>query len=260
LRKYGEENFKWEIIDNAETQKELNEKEVYWISFYNSFKGNGYNMTAGGDGASGHKVSEETRYKISISSRNRIRTEEEIRKNIERNTGSNHPRAKLTDEDVLEIKELIKKGLIDAEIAIKFNVTTRQINTIKAGKSWGHLGEDVSNIKFKRRNYTKLNEKEVIEIKLLLKEGKLTREEISKVYNVSSSLITQIKQGKRWGDVGEDLSNLCKHILNEDIVIKIKKLLKNGISRKEIAEMFKVNIDTIHRIAQGKTWKHVLIQ
>lgn len=57
LRKYGEENFSFEIIEKC-NQNELNEKEQYWIAYYHSYikdplcKG-GYNMTPGGDGGQG---------------------------------------------------------------------------------------------------------------------------------------------------------------------------------------------------------------
>lgn len=51
IKKYGIENFKKEIIDNAETIEELNEKEKYWISECKSNDLNiGYNISAGGDG------------------------------------------------------------------------------------------------------------------------------------------------------------------------------------------------------------------
>lgn len=51
IRKYGEENFLLEIIDTANNEKELNEKEKYWIEFYKSYlKENGYNLTKGGEG------------------------------------------------------------------------------------------------------------------------------------------------------------------------------------------------------------------
>lgn len=44
IRKYGPTNFKLEIIDNAESQLELNQKEQYWIRYYNSVL-EGYNET-----------------------------------------------------------------------------------------------------------------------------------------------------------------------------------------------------------------------
>ena len=44
IRKYGKENFIIEQIDEAQTQDELNQKEQYWIRYYNSVK-EGYNET-----------------------------------------------------------------------------------------------------------------------------------------------------------------------------------------------------------------------
>lgn len=44
IRKYGPQNFKLQVIDNAETQDELNQKEQYWIRFYDSIN-KGYNET-----------------------------------------------------------------------------------------------------------------------------------------------------------------------------------------------------------------------
>ena len=47
LRKYPEEVFTWEIIDEEETQEALDEKEKYWIAYYNSVE-EGYNTKDGG--------------------------------------------------------------------------------------------------------------------------------------------------------------------------------------------------------------------
>lgn len=47
IRKYGVNNFSFEVIEEC-SQDLLNERERYWIKFYNSFF-NGYNQTLGGD-------------------------------------------------------------------------------------------------------------------------------------------------------------------------------------------------------------------
>ena len=49
IRTYGEEDFVWEIIDNAETEEMLNQLEINHIKNYDTFK-NGYNSTEGGTG------------------------------------------------------------------------------------------------------------------------------------------------------------------------------------------------------------------
>ena len=50
IRKYGKENFKWEIIENVHTNiNNLYEREIYWIQFYNSTNTKyGYNLSGGG--------------------------------------------------------------------------------------------------------------------------------------------------------------------------------------------------------------------
>lgn len=48
IRKYGEDNFEWSIIDQAYNQEDLDEKEIYWIDYYDTYKSSGYNMAHGG--------------------------------------------------------------------------------------------------------------------------------------------------------------------------------------------------------------------
>ena len=46
IARYGEENFIWQIIDEADNVDELNQKEEYWIEYYRSYE-KGYNGTKG---------------------------------------------------------------------------------------------------------------------------------------------------------------------------------------------------------------------
>lgn len=48
IKKYGIENFTFQILQLCQKQQ-LNEKQIYWINFYNTFKGEGYNLTEGGE-------------------------------------------------------------------------------------------------------------------------------------------------------------------------------------------------------------------
>lgn len=48
IQKYGVENFEWEVIEQCK-KKDLDEREIYWIEYYDSFN-KGYNCTKGGDG------------------------------------------------------------------------------------------------------------------------------------------------------------------------------------------------------------------
>lgn len=64
IQKYGVENFEWEVIEQCK-KKDLDEREVYWIEYYDSFN-KGYNRTKGGDGVSGGE--DHPRWKGGVSS------------------------------------------------------------------------------------------------------------------------------------------------------------------------------------------------
>ena len=59
MKKYGIENFLWEIIDYANSPGELDYKETYWINHFGTYGHKGYNMTIGGQ--KNHKPSKEKR-------------------------------------------------------------------------------------------------------------------------------------------------------------------------------------------------------
>ena len=49
----GVDNFSFEIIEQVDNDL-LNEREKYWIKYYNCQVPNGYNLTEGGEGTSGY--------------------------------------------------------------------------------------------------------------------------------------------------------------------------------------------------------------
>lgn len=67
IGKYGKESFAFSVIDIAESQKQLDYKEIFWISKMNTLSPNGYNLGMGGNGKG--KVSAETCKKISAAKR-----------------------------------------------------------------------------------------------------------------------------------------------------------------------------------------------
>lgn len=76
IKKYGIENFKYEIIiqivesDKFKLREKLDELEIYYIEKYDSYN-NGYNMTLGGSGSKGCFQTEESRKKISDKAKGR---------------------------------------------------------------------------------------------------------------------------------------------------------------------------------------------
>jgi len=119
IRKYGEENFVWEIVeDNITGDAVLNQKEEYYISLYESFGPKGYNMTKGGEGQKGWVPSEETRAKWS----------EQRRGKDPWNKGTAKPKKVLTEEE---------------KAARKADADRRRSETLKGIKTWNTGLKDV---------------------------------------------------------------------------------------------------------------------
>lgn len=72
FKKYGINNFVFEV-ETICNEEELDDLETYYISFYNTYvhseNSNGYNITLGGSGSRGYVASEETKIKISNSTK-----------------------------------------------------------------------------------------------------------------------------------------------------------------------------------------------
>ena len=102
IHKYGIQNFTHELICTCEDLTELNQKEIFYINYFNSFYPNGYNLTKGGDGISeptpeiieknrlahiGVKQSDETKRRKSESLKKVIHTKDWIDKISQSNKG-----------------------------------------------------------------------------------------------------------------------------------------------------------------------------
>lgn len=199
LHKYGIYNFESELLELCGPEK-LNEREIHWINYFDSLR-NGYNMTIGGKSCA----------------------------------GENHPSAKLTDEEVTEIKFLLKESNKSIkEISDLFNYSEDMVSMINLGKAWVHLGNYTYPIRTNNigtwcevcgvqinwsstvcrdcygksmagggNNNSKLSIDEVLKIKSILKEGRTTLVGIAKLFKVSDFAISQINQGKSWHSVGD---------------------------------------------------------
>ena len=92
IQKYGVDSFTFEVIEECPIEK-LDEKEEYWISYYNSYGKNGYNCNEGGGSFS----------------------------------GENHYRAKMTVEEVAEVNG---EESSDTEIAVDISADAEPAVTL----------------------------------------------------------------------------------------------------------------------------------
>ena len=105
--KYGFKNFSKEIIEYC-NKDNINDREIFYIQKYNSNNQDvGYNLTIGGDGLSGYKMTDEHKAKIGLA--NSMCSEETREKLRVANLGKRH-----TQETIEKIR-LLKTGVICSE-------------------------------------------------------------------------------------------------------------------------------------------------
>ena len=110
IQKYGINNFIFEIIEECSLD-ELNEKESYWIKKLDAIK-NGCNLSKGG-----HQQS----------------------------IGSNNGRAKLTEQDIIEIRTAYANHERQAEVYKKFQnkISFSSFQAAWQGQTWAHIMPEV---------------------------------------------------------------------------------------------------------------------
>lgn len=83
LNKYGKDNFKREILVWADTQKEIDYWEIFYISLFSATNREvGYNIAPGGGGNT-NPVSEETKRKLSEINKGKKQSPETIEKRVQ---------------------------------------------------------------------------------------------------------------------------------------------------------------------------------
>lgn len=161
IRKYGLNNFSFEIIENNIPNSLLNQKEQEYIKYFNSLSHiNGYNITQGGDGG---------------------RTS-----------------SKLTENEVKQIINILldtNNFMSLSQIAKQFNINKSVIIRINLGETWKQEGYDYPLRKINTVGITISKEKYKQIINDILNTDMLLKE-IQEKYNLSVGQITAINQGE----------------------------------------------------------------
>lgn len=151
--------------------------------------------------------------------------------------------SKLTEEQVIEIKQRLISWEQWDKIAIDMNVRPATISAIKSGKSWKHIhveGEDGI------KKFNNVNVDKVIE---LHKEWK-KNVEIAKILWCNNEWV--------WDLLKKYVTGYCwKKKLWKDDVLEIKKLLIEWKWVNEIAKIFWVCHSSIWRIKQWKVHRNI---
>lgn len=110
IQKYGKENFDFSVIEECPIEQ-LNERETYWINYYDSCK-NGYNCNEGGE---------------------------------QQSSGENNGRARLTEEDVKEIRTAYNNHERCRDVYQKYKdkITYNSFQSVWQGACWRYVMPEV---------------------------------------------------------------------------------------------------------------------
>ena len=159
IRKHGLDAYKCIVLEEVENQDLLNERERYWISFYNTYEDlNKYNLTPGGSPreykftyfsdkiidyaidliknstCSFQEISNETG--ISVVMLSEINHGKRRRKDFEQYPLRELTKGrKITSSQLEEIKDLLENSKLPmTEIAVQYGVSVETIRSINKGK------------------------------------------------------------------------------------------------------------------------------
>jgi len=233
IRKYGWDNFNNYIIEEIPEeagQEYINERERFFIQYYNSLSNQeGYNICLGGAGHPREKKTYEEKLQDSKlfsameikDIQNRLRNNETFKSILElysprlthsflsniniglnfKNDKWNYPlktkkdlSTKFTLEEIHAIKQDIISGTKYTEIASKWNISSGMISTINNGKQWY---EDEYQYPLCIKGHSRLHNLNtwVKDVQQDLMNGTETMTSIAKKYNKAYSTIKKINSG-----------------------------------------------------------------
>lgn len=193
IKKYGTENFDTFILETIEDLEKQKEREVYWVSYFDSYK-NGYNSTPGGDhfSSKNHSPEVEAQRKETLKLNKSLMDE-------------NHPRAKLSNEEVIKIRQ----RYIEGEEVISIYQDYKLLYSSKDSFSCVVFNESYQGIEFQipknlRRN--KGSKKLTNEQVSLIRKDYRTNKNFDLKYwanefSLSKATIQRIIKGKTYKDV-----------------------------------------------------------
>lgn len=190
LRKYGIENFKVTILELCPSE-ELDQKEIEYISKYDSYH-HGYNSTEGGQNWSENIHSPEIEEK-----RKQTREKNQSLKS------ENHPRAKLTNEEVIIIRQRYIDGESVKEIYQDYSHIYSNIDTFRRivlGQTYKSVGNIPTQQQIRYTN-AKFTDDQVRLIREQYATGEITYKQLGEYYGVSEHTIASIVWKKTYKHV-----------------------------------------------------------
>lgn len=140
--------------------------------------------------------------------------------------GEDHPLSKLSEQDILSIRNLYATGHVtQRELSEKYRVARPMIHYIVTGKTWQQVGGPISTNNWKpatkrlevtkeqqldeaRRQRKMAKWERIKEMRVRYASGNFSLSEMARLYNVSESFISYIVNGKRCTEAGGPIKGI----------------------------------------------------
>lgn len=249
MQEDGIENFIIEVIELC-SEEQLDTQEIYWIEYYDTYN-NGYNMTKGGQFWSPKVHSQETEAKRAVT--------REVNKSL---MDENHPRAKLTNNQVLDIRERYKNGESAKSIYQDFKelYSFDTFQQIILGTHYKRVG-NIPTQKEKKLANSRFTEQDILDIRKGYLEENKTQQELANSYNVSQSTIKDIVNYISYKEITDNFENKRKrktYRLTADEVREIRRLFyEDNWTVQEIAKQYQIDWSAIKKCVTYQTYKNI---
>ena len=144
LRKYGFNNFEWEILFESKREKALNFVEIDEIKYWNTRSPSGYNRTDGGEGTSGRVVSKESKDKCRKSVK-KIWDDTEYKDRVSKSMSESHKGKKRSQETKDKISNTLMGHFVSEDTKGKQRKAWARIKEEKAKGIQQAVNEAMSN-------------------------------------------------------------------------------------------------------------------
>lgn len=289
IRKYGWKDIIWEVIEEV-PDNQLNEREIYWIDFYNSYGKDGYNATKGGESGTEQEfftTKEEVEKLMEDFKKNgdlgelakeygrgynliRGIIQGELRSDLsglcDRSFFEKYQKLGITytNEQIEEIINLHNKGFTNPQIEKELNISIRYIQDVLSGRILSEKTGIPHITRKERQKYNPVNSKltkdEVLDMIQMSKNG-FTPRQIADKYNKNINRIYEILNGKTWGEVtGIEYTPKTKDGIRKftsDDIFEILELHEQGLSNVEIANKKNTTPVYISNILSGRKWNNI---
>ena len=164
---------------------------------------------------------------------------------------SKRHKKKVTDEEtVRKICQMIKQGIDNKEISAILGVEINTVSQIACGKIFSDIVKS-----YKLDECEKLDDKVVHKICKMMEDNTSTQK-ISVELGIPMRIISMIRSGFIYNDI-RSLYEIKTRLLKDDQVHNICKLLEEGYSNNEIANITGINESIVCNIRCGKTYKNI---